>query len=187
MNNFVTNILGGNMKKFSIVLAMSAMVFSLAACAKEEPKKTEVNLSVNEEQAEEASAEKEIDVKELAKELLDEIKYQDQLGEIDMDTASAFYVLDGVEIEDACFYESSGATAEEIVVIKCKDSDNAAKAKEILKTRVSDQIDSYTDYVPEEVTKLNDAVIITSNNIAVLSVSNDPSKAKSIIEETIAK
>ncbi|MDO4966165.1 MAG: DUF4358 domain-containing protein [Lachnospiraceae bacterium] len=174
------------MRKFSIVLVATVAALSFTACAKEEVKKTAVNINVN-EQAEEASEEKEVNVKELADKLLNDITYQDQLGELDMDTASTFYTFDGVEVEEAYFFESSGATAEEIVVIKCKDSDSAAKAKEMFKVRVSDQIDSYTDYVPEEVTKLNDAVIITSNNIAVLSVSNDSSKAKSIIEEAIAK
>ena len=47
---------------------------------------------------------------------------------------------------------------------------------------MSEQTENFTDYVPEEVPKLNDAVIITSREYAILSVSGDSAKAKDIIE-----
>ena len=76
-----------------------------------------------------------------------------------------------------------GWTAEEIVVLECASAAEADKAKAVLQTRVEEQKTNYTDYVPEELDKLNKAVIAESGNFAVLSVSNEPDKAKAILAE----
>lgn len=178
------------MKKVLIMALAGAMLVMASGCSKEEPEKTQVNINVNEEVKEEEAVveeEKIIDAKALADSLLGNITYKDELSEMKLDTAAMFYDFGGIEIDEAYIYESSGATAEEIVVLKCKDSDSANKAKEIFKKRIDEQIESYTDYVPEEVPKLKDAVIITSKEFAVLCVSDDSGKAKSIIEDTFTK
>ena len=123
------------------------------------------------------------DAKTIGSDLLQKITYADEMTEMDLDTALMIINLSDVNITDSAIYESTGATAEEIVVLKCASSDDAKKASEAFKTRVSEQKESYQDYVPEELTKLNAAVIATSGNFAVLSVSDDPDTAKSIISE----
>ena len=55
------------------------------------------------------------------------------------------------------------------------------QTSEVLKTRVSEQIESFTDYVPGELTKLNAAVIKVNGKYAVLSVSDTPDEAGKII------
>lgn len=174
------------MKKIICYALSVAMVFTFVGCGKEEKQVIDVSKSVeadasskSEETTEDAS--KVIDVKNIAGSLLSEITYTDELSEVDIDTASMFLNFADVEIEEACIYESSGATAEEIVVLKCKDSDNASKAKSALKQRVEEQTENFTDYVPEEVPKLKDAVVFASGEYAILSVSADSSKAKEII------
>ena len=151
------------MKKFkSIILAGAAlvMVFALAGCGKKEVT---------------------MDVTEVANQLLENITYQDELSSIDLDTASMFFNFADVDIVNGAVFESSGATAEEIAVLECADSTAANAAKAALETRVADQKESYTDYVPEELVKLDKAVIITNGKYAVLSVSDDPDKAAEII------
>lgn len=181
------------MKRVICLALIGAMMFAFTGC-KEEKQVTEVNLEIKkDDEAPSASAEeteektdveeKTVDAAKIAEDLLTEISYTDELSSVDKDTASMFLNFADVEIEEAYIYESSGATAEEIVVLKCKDSDNAANAKDAFSQRVEEQIDNYTDYVPEEVPKLKDAVIITSKEYAVLSVSGDSGKAKSIIED----
>ena len=64
-----------------------------------------------------------------------------------------------------------------------ENEEEAKKAEQVLKDRVSEQIESFTDYVPAELTKLNAAVIKVSGKYAVLSVSDDPEKAKKIIDK----
>ena len=175
------------MKKLLMAALIGTMVFSITGCKGEEKEVHDISINVNEESEEaedsaDATENKSVDAKALADSLLSEISYTDQLSAVDLDTAKMFLNFADVEINEAYIYESSGATAEEIVVLVCKDSDSAAKAKSAFEQRVSEQKENFTDYVPEEVPKLNDAVIITSREYAILSVSGDSSKAKDIIE-----
>jgi len=175
------------MKKLLVLVLTGAMLISLAGCSEEEVAKTEVNINVDDVKNAVDEIAKTIDAKAIAEGLLKGIAYKDQLSEVDLDTAKMFYDFSDIGIDEAYIYESSGATAEEIVVLKCTDSDGASKAKDIFTKRVKEQIESYTDYVPEEVPKLKDAVIITSKEYAILCVSDDASKAKSIIEGIFTK
>jgi len=178
------------MKKALLLTLALTMGIALSGCQKEEKEVKDLSINVSEKTvagAEDEKEEKTVDVKALSESLLNEIDYTDSLTQVDMDTASMFLNFTDVEIEEGYIYESSGATAEEIVVLKCKDSDSAAKAKVAFEQRVSEQTENFADYVPEEVPKLKAAVIITSKEYAILSVSGDDSKAKDIIESAIAK
>ena len=129
------------------------------------------------------SKEVSFDVKTLAEELNSQISYQDTLTELDMDTASMFLNLSELDIVNGVVYEGSGATAEEIVVLECATSEDGAKAEQVLKDRVAEQVESFTDYVPAELTKLDAAVIRVNGKYAVLSVSDTPDAAVKIIEK----
>ncbi|MCR5222909.1 MAG: DUF4358 domain-containing protein [Lachnospiraceae bacterium] len=124
-----------------------------------------------------------MNVDEVSKRLLNEIAYQDELSSMGLDTASMFLNLSDIEVKNAAIYETSGWTAEEIVVLECASGADADKAKAALEARVAEQKVNYEDYVPEELDKLNDAVIVESGNFAVLSVSNDPDAARKILSE----
>ncbi|MCR4806316.1 MAG: DUF4358 domain-containing protein [Lachnospiraceae bacterium] len=124
---------------------------------------------------------KEVDVNALAGDLNSQIAYKDELSPIDLDTAQMFYSFSDADITDAVFYESSGATAEEVAVVKCGSKEGADKVETAINSRVSEQIESYTDYVPAELEKLNAAVVIRKGNTVVLSVSDEPDKAREII------
>ena len=117
----------------------------------------------------------------LGNELNEQITYADTLMPLDLDTAGMFLNLSEINVTKAAIYEGSGGTAEEIVVLECATEDDAKKAEEVLKTRVSEQIESFTDYVPGELTKLNAAVIKVNGKYAVLSVSDTPDEAGKII------
>ncbi len=126
-----------------------------------------------------------VNTQELADALNTGIVYKDDLSSIDLDTAKMFYSFGDADITEAVFYESSGATAEEIAVIKCGNDADAGKVEDVLRTRVSEQVESYKDYVPAELEKLNAAVVYRKGNCAVLSVSDEPDKAREIITSYI--
>ena len=123
----------------------------------------------------------EVDVNALSDALNTQIAYKDELSPIDLDTAQMFYSFSDADITEAVFYESTGATAEEIAVIKCGSGEGADKVETAVNTRVDEQKEAYTDYVPAELEKLNAAVIVKSGNTVVLSVSDEPDKAREII------
>ena len=123
-----------------------------------------------------------VDAQGLADALKSGITYKDDLAPIDLETAQMFFNFGDANITEAVFYESSGATAEEIVVLKCAGEADAGMAEDSLKKRVEEQKESYTDYVPAELEKLNAAVVYRGGNCAVLSVSDEPDKAREIID-----
>ncbi|MBQ7562481.1 MAG: DUF4358 domain-containing protein [Lachnospiraceae bacterium] len=125
--------------------------------------------------------EESVDITSVAYRLLNEITYEDELSGIDLETARMFISFGDAEIEESVIYESSGATAEEIVALLCVSEEDAGKAEEALKQRVEEQKESFEDYVPEELVKLSEAVVEVRGRAVFLSVSNAPDTAKSII------
>ncbi|GAA4655026.1 hypothetical protein GCM10023142_21640 [Anaerocolumna aminovalerica] len=123
---------------------------------------------------------KSIDVKTTANSLLTELKYEDQLSEVNYDLV---YDMEDINITESVVYVSSGATAEEIAAIKCETKEDAEKVETALKERVKEQKESFENYVPKELDKLDKAVIVKIGNTVVLSVSNEDAKAKEIIEK----
>ncbi len=125
------------------------------------------------------------DVNALGESLHSGITYQDELGLLDYETAGMFLNLSGLNVVNSAIYEGAGGTAEEIVVLECASAEEAAKAQAVFDERIADQIDCYTDYVPGELTKLNNAVMVIKDKYAVLSVSDDPETAKKLIEDAL--
>ena len=151
----------GRMKKSAIMTVLAAVCLIMAGCGKKNA---------------------DFDVDSLANDLATKITYADTLTAMDLDTAKMFLNLSDVNVTKAALYEGSGGTAEEIIVMECATDDDAKKAEQVLKTRVDEQIESFTDYVPEELTKLNAAVIKVNGKYAVLSVSDTPDEARKIID-----
>ena len=131
-----------------------------------------------------ASESVDVDVKEAADNILNGGDFKDTLATVDNSMAlTRLYGLDQAIVEDAAFYTNSNATAEEIAVIKVKDAADIETVKAAYETRIADQKEACKDYLPDEMTKLEDAVIYTNGNYAILCVSNDSSKIETIIEE----
>ena len=149
------------MKKI-LVLSVIASAVILAGCG---DKKTEFNVT------------------DLGNELVTSISYDDELSPLDIDTARMLLNLSDINIVDSAIYEGSGATAEEIIVLKCSSEGDVTKAKNMMDERVAEQKESFEDYVPQELPKLDSAVIKTSGTYAVLSVSGDSAGAEKIIEK----
>jgi len=85
-------------------------------------------------------------------------------------------------VEDAAFAECScytasntSVSADEVTVFVMKDADGASAAVEACRQRVEAQIDSRWDYCPDQVPRLEDAVILQRGNTVLLAV-GDPEK-----------
>lgn len=139
------------------------MVVSLSACSKK-------------------GTMKDIEVGTLAESLRNDIVYEDELSSIDLETAEAIYDITDIKIADSAIYVGSGATAEEIAVFQCETEEDAKKLETVLKSRVEEQTESFRDYVPKELEKLEKAVIVVKGKYVILSVSNEDAKAKEIIQ-----
>ncbi len=125
---------------------------------------------------------KELNADDVSARLLSDITYTDELSEIDLETAQMLFYLEDAQITKAKIYESGGATAEEIAVFECASTEDADKVMTAMQTRVEEQKESFRDYVPEELLKLDAAVLVKNGTIVVLSVSGDADAARKIIE-----
>lgn len=126
-----------------------------------------------------------VDVTKVADRLLNEIKYDDKLAEPEAETIDIIYPgLPQDKIKAMKIYvSSSGSTAEEIAAFEANDEEAAKEIETKLNERVETQKASFKNYVPEELKRLENAFVIRKGNYVYLSVSADPDKAKSIIEE----
>ena len=125
-----------------------------------------------------------IDVSSLADDLNAKTIKSDTLTETSSDMLSTIYFFENGQVSESKAFMSSGATADEICVVKCVD-ENAAKAvTELFQTRVNNQSKLYESYNADEVGKLGDAIIKSSGSYAVLVVCDDYDEAGDVLKES---
>lgn len=175
-------------KKICSVMMIMTFAVMLTGCGGEEKDKT--TIAENKPAVtEQGSLATDNDVKELeagfvAAEILDRGDFKDNLATVDESIAlTRLYNLDEAQIAEAAFYTNSNATAEEIAVIRTVSSDYVETVKAAYEVRVAEQKEACRDYLPDEMTKLESAVIYTNGNYVVLCISNDNANAQTIIED----
>lgn len=114
-----------------------------------------------------------------AEKILNEVVFLDTLIEAQGDVAKEWYALDDKVSDFAIYISGSGATAEEIAVIKSSDIETAKAAVE---RRLDDLKFRFKDYVPAEMTKLNDPVLAANGDVVILVLADDSDKAYKVVE-----
>ena len=94
-------------------------------------------------------------------------------------TAAALYGVEENEIY-AC-RAAGGVSADEVTIFRCADEARAAEVLAIAQTRLSDQAESYADYLPEEAEKLRNAAAVQKGDVVAVAVCADPEKAAELI------
>ena len=79
----------------------------------------------------------------------------------------------------------TGATAEELAVFETADAEAAAALVTKLEARNADRIENYSSYIPSEVPKLEDAVIISGGRYVVLCVAEDASGVREAAQKAL--
>lgn len=154
-------------KKLNTLLCLILLALSvLIGCAKDTPKtETTWDLTI------------------LTDRLLNEISYTDSLSEMSPDLMSYLFPdINPTDVAEQYIYISTGSTAEELAVFRAVDDAAAERIEEGLSARIEMQMESFTDYVPLEVKRLEDAVLKRQGTCVILSVSGEPDKAKEIMK-----
>ena len=112
--------------------------------------------------------------------------FSEELEGLDADTAFALYRLADAgltpeDMTDCAVLRSSGATCEEAAVLVLADSEKAQLVKSALEGYIQQQIDSNKDYRPNEIPKLEEALVDSVENTVLLVVANDMDAAKSAL------
>lgn len=125
--------------------------------------------------------EKDIDPAEAAAAIVEQVDMKDNLMEAKGDVALAYYAMDNKVKSYSVYVSSSGATAEEVAVLRVGSAGDADHAKQIIQTRVDTQSAMFENYQPGEMVKLGAPVIETRGNVVYLVICDDPQQAKDAI------
>jgi len=114
--------------------------------------------------------------------------FSEDLEELDADTAFVLYKLADYglaqeDLKECAVLRSAGATCEEGAVLVFTGADKAEKAETALKDYVQSQIDANKDYRPDEIPKLEDALVSRRGESLLLAVANDLDAAKGAVSE----
>lgn len=119
--------------------------------------------------------------------MVDAGAFSEELEELDADTAFMLYRLAdyGLVREDlveAHVLRSAGATCEEGAVLTFADEEKAGKAAEAVGDYLESQIEANVDYRPNEIPKLEGAILKVRGNTVLLAVPNDAAAVRSVYE-----
>lgn len=151
------------MKKWIALLLAAMMVLPFAGCTKEQktPKTADIMSAIRSE----------IEFPEMVEKTVD-------------DLSGYGYDLSADDVEEMSYIiASSGLTAEEVFIVKAKDSNQAEEIKGMMESRRDQVADTAADYTPDQMDEINKAVIETKGNYAFFAITGDNTKAKKIFEE----
>ncbi|MCM1106885.1 MAG: DUF4358 domain-containing protein [Blautia sp.] len=149
------------MKRSGITAVLAALVILASGCG--------------------SSGAKEIDAASLAASLASEVTYDDTLEALDEELSGMYFEME--ENVTATLYMGSGTTAEEVAVFEAQDEDTAKTQLSHVQDYLDSQKEAVQDYQPEEVKRIEGAVVEQRGKYVILCVSADSTKAKEIIEE----
>lgn len=102
--------------------------------------------------------------------------------ELDDDIACELLGVDPAQVSDCQVYLPTSTNAEALALLVLNDAAGAEGVKSACETWIADQIESYQDYAPAHVPKLEGAVISVRENTVLLVVGSDPAAAKSAVD-----
>lgn len=108
--------------------------------------------------------------------------FSDVLEALDQETAAAYYGLEEDTIQDCAVYTSLSLGAEELAVFAFSDSSSAEDALELLRAHVDSQKAVLKDYRPDDISKLDNAILEQRENSVLLVVAADASAAQCALD-----
>ena len=154
------------MKKQLTALALSALLFAAAASGCNQ---TETNTSAQQDPDPAA--------------LLEGGSFDDQLSETDQQAAMTVLGLDPEQVDQCTAYMGTGATPEEVAVIRATDASAAKEVAQDLDAHLQQLESDYASYAPDEVPKIQKAVVEVKGRTVVLCVSADSQQAEKLLED----
>lgn len=151
------------MKKILVAVMALVMTFAFAGCS---------------------NSKKTVDINTVMESIRSEIDLP-EMGDIPKDRISGYYDIKSEDIEEMSYIiAGSGATADEIFILKMNDEEKVSEVKTMMEDRKKQINDLFADYAPGEMTKIESCVIETQGKYAFFAICNDSSKAKKIFTDS---
>ena len=126
-----------------------------------------------------------VDLAALSQEILDSGAFDETLYQVDEDAAALLLDMDLSACEESYVYVGTGATSEELLIVKSADEAAAETCLATLQSHLEDRKALYASYLPEESFKLENAYLAQEGQYVILCVAADSDKAAEIIGEAI--
>lgn len=127
---------------------------------------------------------KEIDLTAVSKTMAEADCFEGELVLISDKVVEKQYDLTGVE-SAVVYLEPTGGMAEEVSLFKAK-SGEGEKVKAMLEKRLTEQKTKFENYVPAEVFKIENAVLLEKGDYLGLVVATDPAAAEEAFDKAFA-
>ncbi len=163
------------MKKFVSLLICAILVLTMAACgASDNNGQTEAGKAENTAAA--------LDIKALGEYVMNNVSFDEKLEEIDEQACKNIY---GIDADCSVCSYSAGSRPERFAAFEAKNAEDL----EAIRTAVNDYVkylhDGYSDYGPDQVPKIDSAVIMEKGNVLIFCISADNAAAKEAISNFI--
>lgn len=112
-----------------------------------------------------------IDINKLSEDVIQNVVFEDEMNEASSKTVSKIYGIDNAVSQKV--YMSSGATAEEIAIFEFQNKNEVNEALNKVNNRIEEQKESFQNYVPKEIKKLNNPIIETRGNYLIVCITDD--------------
>ena len=126
-----------------------------------------------------------INTKDLASKIIEAGVFEDELVEVNSEMIMSDYNFTADEVEEFVSYQGSGATSEEIVILKVKEKSNLNNIKNKIEDRLEERKEAFESYLPEEVGKIDNKVFRAEGNYVILCISNDTNKVNTLINDYV--
>ena len=172
-------------KKILLAMLTAALAVTAASCGGNTPASTTKASEAPASTADTAAAEPASDAAaaDITKAVLDEVPINSEYEKKKESLPDYFDGLDVDAIEDFSYYIcASGAYPDEIAVFRFSSSDSAENAVKAVTDRLAYQKETYETYTPDEMYKIDGAVIKQTGNWVYYLVTSDNEKAESIVK-----
>ncbi len=143
------------MKRFLSLILVSLLTLSLTACGS-------------------SASDKNPAVADISSAILSSISVGETVALTDNTLPKQYLDLDVSKVaEYAVNIASSGALADEIAIFKATDKEAVSKIKEAINSRLSLVEEKFVDYVPAEMSKIENALILENGNYILLAIVED--------------
>lgn len=154
-------------QRITTLLFACLLLLPLAGCSSKEEAKT-------------------LDLNAFTKSVLDAVEYDDELTLLPEGAASDYYNIpfDGLK-QYVVYVSGTMATSNELAVFEVENADALKAAQETAEARLNDLIESYENYRPDELARLNNALILSADNYLLFSVSNDNDTVSTLFTDSL--
>ena len=121
---------------------------------------------------------------ELSREITDNVEFSEQLTQIDTINAQKRYMLSSKDYSEITAFVGTASVCDEFVIVKTTDTEGIT---EDLRSYIDSKKESYKTYRPNEIYKLDNAIIEQYEDAVVMIITADSDNAIRVYEGYLKK